>query len=319
MYQTQHIQQPAPMYSYNQSVPLYPPRDRLRTPSPTPSEERALASTGEGVGLLDISSFKSKEFWSSPKGIIYGIGILVIAALVISFAIFHKKIVIGLEPVTNWCKSQTVGWLIPVGILVVISFPPLFGHELVGILCGVTWGIGEGFGIMALGSLLGEIINYLYGLFFFYDNDHLLIGTILPSVFKFCCTSRARKLEKKKIMYACFSRVIQDGGFKVILAARYSLIPAHSSGMKFYIFLAAAVLSLPKQLVTVYIGVLMAASVNGTDKKDRIASILVSVVCFIITSFAFKIIRQEMNKVKPEVIYERRKARQVENSSTTSV
>ncbi|KAJ3980839.1 hypothetical protein F5890DRAFT_636653 [Lentinula detonsa] len=306
MYQAQHIQQPAPMYSYNQSVPLYPPRDGLRTPSPTPSEERAMASSGEGVGLVDLSSFKSKEFWSSPKGIIYGIGILVIAALVLCFAIFHKKIVIGLEPATNWCKSQTVGWLIPVAILVVLSFPPLFGHEIVGILCGVTWGIGEGFGIMALGSLLGEIINYF--------------------VFKFCCTSRARKLEKKKIMYACFSRVIRDGGFKVILAARYSLIPSHltttifaASGMKFYIFLAAAVLSLPKQLVTVYIGVLMAASVNGTDKKDRIASIVVSVVCFIITSFAFKIITQEMNKVKPEVIHERRKARQVDNSSTTSV
>lgn len=82
-----------------------------------------------------------------------------------------------------------------------------------------------------------------------------------------------------------------------------------ASGMKFYIFLAAAVLSLPKQLVTVYIGVLMADSVDGTDKKDRIASILVSVVSFIVTSIAFRIIRQETNKIKPQVIYERRKAR----------
>ncbi|KAJ3823118.1 hypothetical protein F5880DRAFT_1613175 [Lentinula raphanica] len=302
MYQT--IRQPAPVYS--QTVPLYGRDNMLRTPSPTPSEERALASSGEGVGLIDLSSFKSKEFWSSPKGIIYGIGILVIAALVLCFAIFHKQIVIGLEPATNWCKSQTAGWLIPVGILVVLSFPPLFGHEIVGILCGVTWGIGEGFGIMALGTVLGEIINFF--------------------VFKFCCTTRARKLEKKKLMYACFSRVVRDGGFKVILAARYSLIPAHltttifaASGMKFYIFLAAAILSLPKQLVTVYIGVLMADSVDGTDKKDKIATVLVSVVCFIVTSFALKIIKAEMNKVKHEVIYERRKARQADHFETSSV
>lgn len=37
----------------------------------------------------------------------------------------------------------------------------LFGHELVGLLCGVTWGIGVGFGIVALGTLLGEVANFL--------------------------------------------------------------------------------------------------------------------------------------------------------------
>ncbi|KAJ3901721.1 hypothetical protein F5879DRAFT_307221 [Lentinula edodes] len=296
-HQSNFVQQPAPVY--NETMPMYgrSQYDMARTPSPTPSEERAMNSSG---GLVDLSSFKSKDFWLSPRGIFTAIGLLVIGALVICFAILHKQIIIGLEPATNWAKRQTAGWLIPVGILVVLSFPPLFGHEIIGLLCGVTWGIGEGFGIMALGTLLGEIINYF--------------------VFKFCCTSRAEKLQQKTIMYACFAKVIQDGGFKVVLAARYSIIPAHltttifaASGMKFYIFLAAAVLSLPKQLVTVYIGVLMADSVDGTDKKDRIASILVSVVSFIVTSIALRIIRQETNKIKPQVIYERRKARQAAN------
>jgi len=293
------LQQPAPMY-VDQSIKMDNRSALTRTPSPTPSEVQAMNSSGAGTGLIDLSSFKSKEFWFSLKGIIYGIALLVIIALVVLFAIFHTKIVVGLEPATNWAKRQTVGWLIPVGILVVLSFPPLAGHELVGLLCGITWGIGEGFGIMALGTVLGEALNYF--------------------VFKFWCTTRARKLENRKIMYACFARVIQEGGFKVILAARYSLIPSHitttmfaASGMKFYIFLATAILSLPKQLVTVYIGVLMQESINGTSKKEKIASVLVSVVSFIVTTFAFRILNKEINKVKPEVIYERRKTRQAAN------
>jgi uncharacterized membrane protein YdjX (TVP38/TMEM64 family) len=46
--------------------------------------------------------------------------------------------------------------LIPIAILIVISFPPLFGHELVALLCGVVYGLWIGFGIVAAGTFLGE-------------------------------------------------------------------------------------------------------------------------------------------------------------------
>ncbi|KAE9399666.1 hypothetical protein BT96DRAFT_820257, partial [Gymnopus androsaceus JB14] len=156
---------------------------------------------------------------------------------------------------------QRYGWLIPVGILFVMSFPPLFGHELVGLLCGVTWGLAEGFAIVALGTLLGEIANFF--------------------TFKFCCSSRAKKYEKKKIMYACLSKIMREGGFKIAVAARYSIIPPHmttaifaSSGLGFFIFLAAAVCSLPKQFITVVLGVLLEdEAVNGTSKKEKFVTI----------------------------------------------
>ena len=71
----------------------------------------------------------------------------------------------------------TLGWLIPIAILFIISFPPvrdpnhdhllcthssmqLFGHEIVAILVGVIWGLGVGFAIVAAGTFLGEIGNY---------------------------------------------------------------------------------------------------------------------------------------------------------------
>lgn len=36
----------------------------------------------------------------------------------------------------------------------------LFGHEIVAILCGLVWGLGPGFGIVAAGTFLGELGNF---------------------------------------------------------------------------------------------------------------------------------------------------------------
>jgi len=37
----------------------------------------------------------------------------------------------------------------------------LFGHEIVAVAVGVVWGLGVGFAIVALGTLLGECANFL--------------------------------------------------------------------------------------------------------------------------------------------------------------
>ena len=44
--------------------------------------------------------------------------------------------------------------------MIIISFPPLFGHEIVALLCGDVWGIWIGFGIVAAGTALGELANF---------------------------------------------------------------------------------------------------------------------------------------------------------------
>ena len=49
-----------------------------------------------------------------------------------------------------------------------VSPPPLtpralaqvYGHEIVAILCGLVWGLGPGFGIVAAGTFLGELGNF---------------------------------------------------------------------------------------------------------------------------------------------------------------
>ena len=49
-----------------------------------------------------------------------------------------------LRPVSLKIKDTPGGFLIPVVILIVISFPPLFGHELIALICGVVWGLWIG-------------------------------------------------------------------------------------------------------------------------------------------------------------------------------
>ena len=89
--------------------------------------------------------------------------------------------------------------------------------------------------------------------------------------------------------------------------------------MGIFVFAAAAFLSLPKQLVTVYIGVILEASGTGTETtRDKVISDSVLGISIIITCVAMWYMYREMDKVKYDVIYRRRKARCV-SSSTPSV
>lgn len=124
----------------------------------------------------------------------------------------------GLTPL-----SLPAGWTIPIAVLVVISFPPLFGHEIVAVLVGIIWvrpsprpsrpipslpltppspprktqhqGLWIGFGIVAAGTFLGEMANFF--------------------TFKYWFRAHAERLEEKDVAYACLAQAVRDGGFWV--------------------------------------------------------------------------------------------------------
>ncbi|KAJ6478237.1 hypothetical protein C8R45DRAFT_1101627 [Mycena sanguinolenta] len=161
---------------------------------------------------------------------------LEVAALGLSCVIYWD-----LKPATDWLHNHTLGPLIPIAILVVISFPPLLGQELVTTLVGVTWDLPEAFLIVTIGPLLDEITNYF--------------------VFRYACVAHGAKLEEKNLSFGLMAYVARNGSFWVILIIRYSAIPPHFAtsvlstvGISFWIFLGAAILTLPKQLVPVYVG-----------------------------------------------------------------
>ncbi|KAF8179920.1 hypothetical protein K438DRAFT_2172209 [Mycena galopus ATCC 62051] len=180
----------------------------------------------------------------------------------------------------------------------------LLGQELVATFVGVTWDLPEAFAIVAVGIILGEIANYL--------------------TFKYACSARGAKLEAKSLDYGLLAYVVRNGSFWVILGIRYSAIPSHfatavfaSVGISFWIFLAAAILSLPSQLVPVYVGYVMQPSVedNGTSK---IVENVVLVLGFVVTTVAYKLIKKKMQEATPAFIYARRKSRQVDGGAPSA-
>jgi uncharacterized membrane protein YdjX (TVP38/TMEM64 family) len=66
-----------------------------------------------------------------------------------------------LRPFSEKVRDLPAGWIIPVVILIIISFPPLFGHEIIAVLCGVIYGLWIGFSIVAAGTFIGEGENNL--------------------------------------------------------------------------------------------------------------------------------------------------------------
>ncbi|TFY50260.1 hypothetical protein EVJ58_g11121, partial [Rhodofomes roseus] len=293
-------------------------RATARTPSPTPSEAEELTKTS----LFDWKAMSSWRYWIRKEwacacsfslfvlggagvlcwvlSIVAGYYVIFTIALVatILFTVYHTQIVKWLQPAANWMHGLKFGWLIPIAILFVISFPPLFGHEIVAIICGLVWGLGIGFAIVCAGTFIGEIGNFY--------------------AFKYCCAARGHKLEQTDLRYACLARVVRQGGIKIALIARLSAIPGHfttavfsACGMSIWTFIVAAILSLPKQFITVYLGVALEQSdKSGSSTRDTIVKDVVVGITVIITFVAMWYIYNLMNKAKPEVIYERRKARQ---------
>ncbi|KAJ6587586.1 hypothetical protein DFH09DRAFT_1427771 [Mycena vulgaris] len=277
---------PVPNYSPNPSEPKpeFNGREISRTPSPTSSEVDLLN------GVRKPRSWKTK--------IRFVVVLLIVILVIILIEVFHDKIVNALIPVTRWLHSTRGGWVIPIVVLIALSFPPLFGHELVAMLCGLVWGLGAGFGIVAAGTLIGEICTYYF--------------------FKYCCGARGKRLELSNIPYGTLAHVVREGGLPIAIIVRYSSFPAHfttavfsTCGMAFWVFLVAAVVSLPKQLVLVYIGVALA---SDDSKSNKIQHIMLAVT-IVVTVVAMLYIRRLMERTKPAVVYARRKSRQAKQEA----
>jgi uncharacterized membrane protein YdjX (TVP38/TMEM64 family) len=165
-----------------------------------------------------------------------------------------------LRPFSEKVRDLPAGWLIPIAILFVISFPPLFGHEIIALLCGVVYGLWIGFAIVA------------------WLTNHKSVGTWFA--FKHLFRRKAVELERKNLNYGALARLTRDGGFWIVLIIRLSAVPSHFStavfstcDVRFWHFFVSTFLSLPKQIVLVYLGVLLVA--NNDDSAIKTVMFLV--------------------------------------------
>ncbi|KAI5449007.1 hypothetical protein NCC49_005691 [Naganishia albida] len=274
---------------YTESVPLDPMQPKTKTKPEVQVVQRQSSLDEEEEemlrkGMVDWNALKKKEFWLDKS--------MIKCVVVALMAFFHTDIIHWLTPAANRFRALKGGWAIPIAIIFVLSFPPLFGNEIVLILVGVVWGLGEGFGIAAAGTILGEVANFI--------------------VFKYWCRGRAEKHAKKSLNYACLARVLRDGGLFLCWFSRLSAIPTHFTtivysvcGFSFWKFCLALVLSLPKQLVNVYVGVVLAGE-SSTTKSSHLVSDIVWAVTAVVSIGAGWYIWWKMSKVRIEVWREMR-------------
>ncbi|ORY25935.1 hypothetical protein BCR39DRAFT_542633 [Naematelia encephala] len=242
-------------------------------------------------GILTWDKAKSWRFWIRKEWIWWYIVLIILVVLVALMAFFHHSIIDWLTPFTKRLQNLKAGFVIPAAIIFALSFPPLFGNEIVMILVGVVWGLGKGFAIVTVGTILGEVANYV--------------------VFKYWCRRRAERLTRKSLNYACLSRVIAEGGFIMATIVRLSVIPTHFTtmvfavcGLKFYHFFVALILGLPKQLITVYVGVVLAKQNASTN--SHVVSDCVFAATVVISLFALWFIYRRMTAVRKQVLLEMR-------------
>ncbi|KAI0711794.1 hypothetical protein C8T65DRAFT_829389 [Cerioporus squamosus] len=210
-------------------------REIMRTPSPTPTEARVLSEKTRTCDLKKLAQLLHWRRFTTRRGAWTGFAVIVVLTFLIVLLAYQSKIEEAMLPASDWLRETPGAWLVPIAIMFVLSFPPLFGQELVGFLCGDVWGVWLGFAIFGAGTILGELANYF--------------------VFKWFCMARGRKLEEKQLKYALYAQV-------VLSTAIFS-----TCGMNVIIFLASAILSLPKQLAIVYIGVTQSGSGTPTTKS----------------------------------------------------
>ncbi|RPD69735.1 hypothetical protein L226DRAFT_471371 [Lentinus tigrinus ALCF2SS1-7] len=271
-------------------------RGVARTPSPTPSEAEALSGKTRSVNL---KKYLNREYLKNPRNLFTLIVTLIIIGALIAFIALQQKILNALSPASDWLRETPGAWAIPIAIMIILSFPPLFGHELVALFCGDVWGVWIGFGIVSAGTILGELATYY--------------------VFRYCCRGRAEKAESKNLRYAFISEVIREGGLVMAIMVRYSAVPGHvttaifaTAGMSVWTFLIAAFLALPKQLAAVYLAdpFVRATTDKSPTKTTKTIKIIVITLTILITIAAMRFVNSKIDGVKHRVIYARRKARQ---------
>ncbi|CAO2653750.1 Nn.00g031610.m01.CDS01 [Neocucurbitaria sp. VM-36] len=249
----------------------------------------------EELEETDYKPFNWKKFFLSPKYIPWHILLILIGVATALITIRHDQVVEKLRPFSEKVRDLPAGWLIPIAILIIISFPPLFGHEIIAVLCGVVYGLWIGFAIVAAGTFIGEIGTWF--------------------AFKYAFRRKAIKLERTNLNYGAMARLTRDGGFVIVLIIRLSAIPAHFStavfstcNVKFWHFVVATFLSLPKQIFLVYLGVLLLEQSN-----DNVIKTVMFGAVFLVTVAMGIWIWMKMRKVK-KVLLEEQEMRRTKRS-----
>jgi hypothetical protein len=138
--------------------------------------------------------------------------------------------------------------------------------------------------------------------------------------FKHLFRRKAQELERKNLNYGALARLTRDEGFWIVLIIRLSAVPSHFStavfstcDVRFWHFFLSTFLSLPKQVVLVYLGVLLVQ-----NNEDNVIKTVMFGIIFVITIILGVWIYIKMNKVK-KVLLDEQEQRRVKKAETVEM
>lgn len=273
---------PAASHYYPQSTASPPAYlQPQEVPAISPSTYKQKAQQLNRLRKLD-KKWQRRLYWIVPLAIV---GLI----LAILWEKYKDDFERWAQPLVNWLDEREAwSWVIPVAILTILSFPPLFGHEIVQLVVGLAFPIGVAIGIAVAGAVLGEAACFV--------------------VFKYFFTWWVDKKVATKIRWAAISRVSQQAGFRGVLVIRYSIVPPHlanplfaCTGMKFWLYMVTVLISLPKQIIFVILG----SPSNQSSQGAKWAKVIAIGVLVIITIAASYWMRKKLAAATAEIEAER--------------
>ncbi|KAJ0321901.1 hypothetical protein COL5a_009085 [Colletotrichum fioriniae] len=132
--------------------------------------------------------------------------------------------------------------------------------------------------------------------------------------FKYTLRRKAQKLERTNLNYGALARLTRDGGFWIVFIIRFSVIPSHFStavfstcDVKFWHFAVSTFLTLPKQIILVYLGVLLIEK-KSNNSNNTIKNIVFGAT-FVLTIALAIYIYVKMRRVKKMLLQEQEERR----------
>lgn len=240
-----------------------------------------------------------------------------------------------MRPFSEKVRALPAGWLIPIAILFILSFPPLIGDEIVEILCGVIYGLWIGFGVVAAGTYFGQSKFKNRSKI----NPHnLLTRSSRMLVFIQVCTAwqgfQTRKNEFELRGYGAhgprrwftrkhhnlfLSSTQTNASTQLLCVIRLSVIPPPMStavfstcDVKFWHFLLSTLLCLPRQIFLVYLGTLI---VKDQKQDNTIQTIVFAIVLAITLGLGIWLWRK-MKAIKIVLLEEQEQRRRAKLAMT---
>jgi len=153
-------------------------------------------------------------------------------------------------------SQMRYGWLIIIGIMILISFPPMLGHTTTVTLCGFAYGM-KGFYISLAGSVLGAAVSFV--------------------VLRFLFSKRLRRWSATNDKWTALETVVKSKGLPLVILIRMSPMPpwvyantlfASIHTVALWQFVIATFFLSPKLLLHTFIGSRLAPLSDGKQREE---------------------------------------------------